>query len=148
MTSRQATKWLIGGGVLGVLAAVFWIGFRREYVVPARGLLDVTAVTGSRQIVVSGVLLSSMAYVRKTTVEPYRDGVIVRVYVDVIPSTGDLHGLTRTFAASLPRTHDTTVIYVGDGQEWETVGRLYGVALRIPRHKDEAAKVIWRENGK
>jgi hypothetical protein len=146
MISRPAMKWLIGGGVLAVLAAFSWIGFRREYVVPASGLLDITAVAGSRHIVVSGVLLSSMSYVRKTTTEPYRDGVIVRVYVGLIPTTGNLDKLTRTFATSVPRSRDTRVIYVGDGQQWETVGRLYGAAVRMPRDENAAAKIVWREN--
>jgi hypothetical protein len=95
---------------------------------------------------VSGVLLSSMAYVKNTTTEPYRDGVIVRVYVGLIPATGNLGKLTRTFAASVPRSRGTRFIYVGDGQEWETVGRLYGAPVRIPRDKNSAAKVVWREN--
>ncbi|HYC61037.1 MAG TPA: hypothetical protein VEK79_15860 [Thermoanaerobaculia bacterium] len=146
MKSRRAKKWLIGTGAVGVIAVIAWIGFKRQYVIPAAGLLDVTAVAGPRDVVVSGVLLSSMSHVTKTTTDRYADGVIVRVYVELIPVDGtSLASLTRTFTAAVPRSRDARVIYVGDARERETVGSLYGLPVRVPRRDESAARVVWRE---
>jgi len=142
--SRTVAKYSIAAGVLGVIAIVIWAGFKREYVIPASGLLDVKTGTTPGEVVVSGVLLSSMSHVTKTTAEPYRDGVIVRVYVDLIGPDDDLNRLKRAFSCVVPRSKSIKVIYLGDSQEWETVGKLYGVPVRVPRHKEWAAKVVWR----
>ena len=145
MMTRRAVSWLVAGGALGVLAVFVWAGFKRQYVIPASGLLDVTATAMPRQVLVSGVLLSSMAHVTRTTTEPYKEGVIVRVYVDLIRPGDDLDKLTRSFSTAVPRSQETRVIYIGDGQEWETIGQLYGVPVRVPHRKEWAAKVVWRE---
>ncbi|HEY0140869.1 MAG TPA: hypothetical protein VGF48_08230 [Thermoanaerobaculia bacterium] len=137
----------IVAGVAGLLALGLWAGFRRQYVVPAAGLLDVTTRATPQEVIVSGVLLSSMARVTKTTFAPYKDGVLVRVYVDLIRPGDDSDQVMRSFSARVPRS-SSGVIYVGDDQAWETVGQLYGLAVRVPREKEWAAKAVWREAGR
>ena len=143
MTRRS---WLIAGTALLLLAVVIALGFKRENVVPAAGLLDVVAVATPRQVVVSGVLLSSMAHVTKTTATPYKDGVLVRVYVDLIRPDDDLDRLTRTFSVPVPRSRDAGIVYIGESQKWETVGQLYGMPVRVPHRREWAAKPVWRES--
>lgn len=143
MPRRRVSLLIVG--VVGLLAAGIWASFKRDYVVPAPGLLDVTTRGTAQEVVVSGVLLSSTAHVTRTSTGPYKEGVIVRVHVDLIRPNDDLDRLTRTFSATVPRSSRTRVIYLGDGQEWETVGRLFGMPLRVPRRKDWAAKIVWRD---
>lgn len=105
----------------------------------AHSLLDLTATANPREVVVSAVLLSSMALITEAKAAFHKDGVIIRVYADLIEPDDDRNALTNRFTVTVPRSEDVRVLYAGE--KGRTVGRLFGVPVRVPRRDDSAAKI-------
>ena len=72
--------------VMLAVVVVATVGFRREYVLPADGLVDVQATTSDGDVVVSGAIRASGGRITKTTVRRYGDELVVRVFATAIRS--------------------------------------------------------------
>jgi hypothetical protein len=134
--------------LLAIAAALIVIGFTREYAVPASGLLELTAFPSADEVVVTGILLSSDARIARVTTTRYADVVLVRVYTQRITDDDDPKTVRGNFAVAIPRRSGMTAIAVGERAHTVTVGRLFGIPIRMPwiPENEGASLIVWPYN--
>ncbi|SRR5258707_10740953 len=132
--------------VLISTAAIVITSFKRVYVFPADGLLELTAVPSSTGVTVSGALKSSGAKIVKITTTRDGDEALVRIYGDAISPTDNPKCCPGTFSTSVATAGGLRDIGVGDSTRFITVGTLFGIPLRAPRwsKSDAACRIVWR----
>lgn len=134
--------------ITALVSVIVAVGFSREYAVTAPGLLDLKAAANDREIVVTGILLGSGGRITRTTTTRYGDVLLVRVYATAIEEDASPAIVRGTFAAVIPRDPRITSIVVGERSDTITIGRLYGLPIRIPRlpRRESAGSMVWPRN--
>lgn len=122
-----------------VVAAV---SFRREYVVPPAGLVDVAVTPHKGFVTVSAGLLSSGARVSRTSVSVRDGSALVRIYM--VALTGHDHEPSRIASIDVPLA-GLKSIEIGDSPRSITVGHVFCVAVSLPRMRrdPDASRLIW-----
>jgi hypothetical protein len=140
MRKRLSAYALIVVAVLTALA----LGFNREYVLSADGLVGVKAARRGDKLVVSGSIRASGARITKVTTTESDGDVLIRVYADRV-SAGESERASGRFTLSVPLNSDVRSIRIGENSRIITAGRLFGVPLRIPRgsSKPPTDRVLW-----
>lgn len=141
-------RTLVTSLVVAALLLAIGSGFKREYALPAYALLDLKASRSADAIIVTGALRGSSAKVVRTTATHGSGDVLIRVYAHAIKATDDPRSTVGTFTAVVPLGPSVHAVLVGDGRRFLTVGRLWGLPIRLPRlHADESAvRLIWNDS--
>jgi hypothetical protein len=130
---------------VATLVVVVAFSFKREYVLPATGLLELSAAENSGVVVVSGAIRSSGAKITRITTTRFDDYVLVRVYADAIRSSDDPKDCAGTFIIPVALSPEMSAIKVGESPRSVTVGQVFGVPIRVPRFRrhPSAVRVVW-----
>jgi hypothetical protein len=132
-------------GALLIIAIIGVVCFKREYVIPGDGLVGVAASRVDNIVKVSGSIQSSGAKIVKTTTARNGDAILLRVYADRIRENDDPKECFGSFAIVIPLETGINSIQAGESPRVLTIGRLWGMPIRLPRlHRNTAAaRLVW-----